>query len=224
MRQGDFATAEVFSEEPLEVVRAFSADGARWLHIVDLDGARARKPVQALGIAGLIDAAGPAVACEVAGGLRTERAVADVLAVGAKRAVLGTTALDDPAMVGRLVRRHGQERLTAAIDVRAGLAVGDAWQVTARGTSVDVAVRRLVDAGIRLFEVTAIGRDGLLAGPDLELLASVAGMDVEVIASGGIRSIADLRAVRALGCLGAIVGRALYDRSIDLRMALEATA
>ena len=224
LRRGDFATADVFSDDPLAVGAAFAAAGAGWLHIVDLDGARAREPVQAPAIGRLLAAVGSAVACEVAGGLRTERAVDDVLAAGAMRAVLGTVALEDPAMVGRLVSRLGPERLVAAIDVRAGLAVGDAWQAAARGTSVDLAIRRLVDAGIRLFEVTAIGRDGLMAGPDLELLATVAAMKVDLIASGGIRSVADLEAVRALGCAGAIVGRALYDGSLDLREALAATA
>ncbi len=224
LRQGDFATADVFSEVPLAVAKAFVVAGARWLHIVDLDGARAGEPMQARTIGRLVDAVGPAVACEVAGGLRTERAVDDVLAAGATRVVLGTVALEDPAMVGRLVSRLGPERLVAAVDVRAGLAVGDAWHPAARGTSVDLAIRRLVDVGIRLFEVTAIGRDGLMAGPDLELLATVADMAVDLIASGGVRSVADLRAVRALGCAGAIVGRALYDGSLDLPEALAATA
>lgn len=224
MRQGDFATADVFSDDPLAVAEAFVAAGARWLHLVDLDGARAGAPVHARTIGRLLEAVGADVACEVAGGLRTERAVDDVLAAGAKRAVLGTVALRNSAMVGRIVRRLGPERLVAAVDVRDGLAVGDAWRPAARGTSVDVAIRTLVDVGIRLFEMTAIGRDGLMAGPDLELLATVAGMEVDLIASGGIRSVADLQAVRALGCAGAIVGRALYDGSLDLPEALAATA
>jgi phosphoribosylformimino-5-aminoimidazole carboxamide ribotide isomerase len=221
LRQGDFAREDLFSDEPVTVATGFSAAGARWLHIVDLDGAREGYPVQTAAIARILDAVvGADVACEVAGGLRTEPAVDAALTAGASRLVLGTAALGDLAMVARLVRRHGSDRIAAAIDVRSGVALGDGWRVGARGTSVAVAVHRLVDAGVELFETTAIERDGLLAGPDVELLAGVVAIGVDVIASGGIRSVADLHDVRAAGCVGAIVGRALYDGSLELREAL----
>jgi len=220
LRQGDFAREDVFSDEPVSVATGFAAAGARWLHIVDLDGAHEGYPVQSAAIARILDAVGADVACEVAGGLRTEPAVDAALGAGAGRVVLGTAALGDLAMVARLVRRHGPDRIVAAIDVRGGVALGHAWRVGARGTSVAVAVRGLVDSGVDLFETTAIDRDGLLAGPDVELLAGVVAMGVDVIASGGIRSIADLHDVRAVGCIGAIVGRALYDGSLELRDAL----
>lgn len=222
LRQGDFAREDVYGEDPAAVATTFAAAGARWVHLVDLDAARAGRPMQLPAIARILDAVGPDVECEVAGGLRTEDAVDDALAAGARRAVLGTAALEDPAMVTRLVRRHGSDRVAAAIDVRDGVAVGDGWRSGARGTRVAVAVRRLVDTGVSLFETTAIERDGLLAGPDLELLAGVVALGVEVIASGGIRSVSDLNDVRAAGCTGAIVGRALYDGSLDLREALAA--
>ena len=230
LRQGDFSQADVFDDDPPAVARTFAAAGARWLHIVDLDGARAGHPVQGRAIGTILDAVGPAVACEVAGGLRTEAAVDAVLEAGAARAVVGTAALRDLAMVDRLVRRHGPERVIAAIDVRGGEAVGDGWRQGAGGVAMGIAIRRLVETGIGSFEVTAIDRDGLMGGPDLELLATAVGLGqtagraIEVIASGGIRSVADLVAVRALGCAGAIVGRALFDGSLDLREALAATA
>ena len=230
LRQGDFARADVFGDEPATIAAAFAAAGARSLHIVDLDGARAGHPVQARTIATILAAVAPTVACEVAGGLRTEVAVDAVLAAGAARAVLGTAALQDLDLAGRLVERHGPERVIAAIVVRAGDAVGDAWRAGAAGVRAGVAIRRLVDAGFRVFEVTAIDRDGLLGGPDLDLLATAVGLGeaadagIAVIAAGGIRSVADLLAVRAAGCAGAIVGRALYDGSLDLSAALAATA
>ena len=229
LRQGDFARTDVFSDEPAATAMSFAAAGARWLHIVDLDGARAGEPAQAETIAAILAVVSPGVACEVAGGLRTEAAVDAMLAAGVARAVLGTAALNDPAMVGRLVRRHGPERVVAAIDVRAGQAVGDAWRTGADGVGVEVAIRRLAEEGIRTFEVTAIDRDGLMGGPDLTLLAAAvefgetAGLDIEIVASGGIRSVADLVAARDCGCSGAIVGRALYDGSLDLRAAIAAT-
>lgn len=146
------------------------------------------------------------------------------LAAGAWRAVLGTSALLDPAMVGRLVARHGPERLAAAIDVRDGLARGEAWRIGAGGIAMVDAIAQLVDVGVTSFEVTAIDRDGALAGPDLDLLAAAVATGSEIIASAGIRTVADLQAIRGIGCTGAIVGRALYDGSLDLAEALAAMA
>ncbi len=222
LRRGDFDQVDVFSDEPATVARTFAAAGARWLHVVDLDGARDGRPRHASAIAQILDAAGSSVACEVAGGLRTEEAVGEILAAGARRAVLGTGALRDLPMVTRLILRHGAERIVAAIDVRDGFALGDGWRFGTGGIGVGMAIEQLVDAGVTVFETTAIERDGLLAGPDLDLLSSVVAFSVEVIASGGIRSLGDLRAVRALGCTGAIVGRALYDGSLELAAALTA--
>lgn len=220
LRQGDFGRSDVYSDDPVDVATRFAAAGARWLHIVDLDGARAGRPLQTDLIAEILDAVGSIVSCEVAGGLRTDEAVAAVFEAGARRAVIGTAALIDPAFVGKLVSRHEAHRISVALDVRDGLAIGEAWRTSAGGLPAIEAVKRLAGAGIRVFETTAIDRDGLLAGPDLDLLASVVELGVEVVASGGIRSVADIAAVRELGCTGAIVGRALYDGSLDLGSAL----
>ena len=222
LREGNFTQVTAFSDEPAAVAASFEDAGARWLHIVDLDGAHAGVPQHMSAITQILQAVGERVACEVAGGLRTDEAVETILASGARRAVLGTAALRDPAMVNRLIRRHGAEQIVAAIDVRDGFALGDAWRPGSDGQRVDTAIQRLRDAGVTRFEVTAIDRDGLLAGPDLQLLESVVTVGIHVIASAGIRSIDDLRAVRAIGCTGAIVGRALYDGSLDLTEALAA--
>jgi phosphoribosylformimino-5-aminoimidazole carboxamide ribotide isomerase len=223
LRQGAFDQADVFSDDPAVVAARFAAAGARWLHIVDLDGARDGQPRHAPAIAQILDAVGTRVSCEVAGGLRSEAAVEAVLAAGARRAVLGTGALLDQPMVGRLIGRHGAERMAVAIDVRDGIALGDGWRAGAAGREVGPVIGQLIEVGVTVFEATAIERDGLMAGPDLDLLAAIAAFGVEVIASGGIRSVEDLRAVRAIGCSGAIVGRALYEGSLDLADALAAT-
>jgi phosphoribosylformimino-5-aminoimidazole carboxamide ribotide isomerase len=223
LRQGDFDRLDVVGDDPAAVALAFIAAGARWLHVVDLDGAQAGSSRHGAAIAQVINALGPDVACEVGGGLRTEESVRAVLESGARRAILGTRALADPAMVGRLVSRHGADRVAVAVDVRDGVAVGEAWRAGARGKSVGEAIEHLIEVGVTTFEVTAIDRDGVLAGPDVELLASAVASGAEVIASGGIRSVGDLRALRAIGCAGAIVGRALYDGSLDLADALAAT-
>jgi phosphoribosylformimino-5-aminoimidazole carboxamide ribotide isomerase len=224
LRQGDFDRMEVVGDDPVAVSLAFAAAGARWLHVVDLDGAQAGTSRHGTAIAQVIAAVGPDVACEVGGGLRSEASVRTVLEFGARRAVLGTRALEDPTMVGRLVSRHGADCVAVAIDVRDGVAVGEAWRAGAAGKPIGEAIERLVDVGVATFEVTAIDRDGVLTGPDLELLASAVASGARVIASGGVRSVADLEAVRAAGCAGAIVGRALYDGSLDLAEAIAATS
>lgn len=222
LQQGDFDRLEVYSDDPMAVAASFEAAGARWLHIVDLDAARSGRPRHTEVIHRILDAVGARVECEVAGGLRSEQTAASVLEAGARRAVLGTAALREPTMAARLVCRYGTARIAVAIDVRDGMALGEAWRSGAGGPTVQEAVGRLVDCGVNVFETTAIDRDGVLAGPDLALLASVVAFGVEVIASGGIRSIEDLLAVRALGCSGAIVGRAVYDGSLDLADAVAA--
>ncbi|MEO5704876.1 MAG: 1-(5-phosphoribosyl)-5-[(5-phosphoribosylamino)methylideneamino] imidazole-4-carboxamide isomerase [Candidatus Limnocylindrales bacterium] len=224
LRQGNFEQMDVYGDDPVRVARQFSAAGARWLHIVDLDGARSGRPRHVADIARMLDAVGADVACEVSGGLRTEASVQSVLESRARRAVLGTRALQDPSMVRRLVSRHGPDRIAVAIDVRDGIAVGEAWQAGVAGRPVAETIQKLIDAGVVTFEVTAIDRDGGLGGPDLELLASAVALGASVIASAGIRSVADISAVRAVGCAGVIVGRALYDGSLDLAEAIAATA
>ena len=224
LRQGDFAREDVYADDPTLVARAFAAAGARWIHVVDLDGARTGERRQSASIAGIVDALrglGPRV--EVAGGLRTMTAIDAVLGAGADRVVIGTAALRDPDFAAEACDRHGSSRIAVAIDVRDGIAVGDGWVAGASGVPVEATIRRLTVAGVATFAVTSIARDGLLEGPDLELLRTCIDLtDATVIASAGIRSIADLDAVRRIGCSGAIVGRALYDGTLDLRSAIAA--
>jgi phosphoribosylformimino-5-aminoimidazole carboxamide ribotide isomerase len=153
------------------------------------------------------------------------RSVDAAHAAGARRVVFGTGALRDPGLVQDTMAAHGEHAVVVAVDVRAGEAVGDAWRPGAAGEPAGELVRRLADLGVTWFEVTAIDRDGLLDGPDLRLLEELVRLDRgRIIASGGIRNVADAAAARDLGCVGAIVGRALYDGSVDLRAAIEELA
>ena len=223
LRQGDFTRVTVFSDDPASIARTFVDAGARRLHVVDLDGARDGVPAHVPAIQAIVAAVGTRSAIEVAGGLRDDAAVAVVLAAGAARAVVGTAALRDPGFAERLVERHGPDRIVVAIDVRGGLAIGEGWRSGAPGVPAETALATLADAGVTTFEATAIDRDGLLGGPDLDLLGRLVRLGRgEVIASGGIATLDDLRAVEALGCAGAIIGRALYEGGIrleDLRSA-----
>jgi phosphoribosylformimino-5-aminoimidazole carboxamide ribotide isomerase len=221
LRQGDFGRETAYSDDPVDVAERFVDGGARWLHVVDLDGARAGSPAHSEVIGRIVAAVGERASVEVAGGLRTVEAVVRVLAAGAARVVIGTAALQDRPFAADLVARHGADRIAVSLDVRAGMAVGEGWVDGASGIPVQSAMDGLADAGVGWFEVTSIDRDGTLRGPDLELLAIVAGDPrVRAIASGGIASIDDLRAVRNLGCAGAIVGRALYDGTLRLEDAI----
>jgi phosphoribosylformimino-5-aminoimidazole carboxamide ribotide isomerase len=218
--EGDFTRETDYGDDPVGVARAFAAAGARTLHIVDLDGAREGRPAQLHTIA---DTAArlPGVRIEVAGGLRTGDDVSAALGAGAERIVVGTRAVSEPAFVQRLIAQYGADRIVVALDVRGGLAVGEGWRNGAPGIGVEHAIRALADAGGEIYEVTAIDRDGRLEGPDLGLLERLVALQRgQVIASGGIRSIEDLHAVRRIGCVGAIVGRALYEGRVNLAEAV----
>jgi phosphoribosylformimino-5-aminoimidazole carboxamide ribotide isomerase len=225
LRRGDFKQETIYGDEPASVAMLFANAGARRVHIVDLDGAREGRPLNHGSIADIVAAVGDRVEPEVAGGLRTAEAVAGAIALGAARVVVGTAALRDPGFAASLVAAYGSDRIVAAIDVRDDRALGDGWREGAMGPAAADALAMLADVGVRHFEVTAIDRDGILEGPDLDLLGRLVALDRgSVIASGGISSLADIRAAAELGCDGVIVGRALYEGRIDLREAVEVAA
>ena len=221
LQQGDFSRETAFSTEPADVARRFADAGARWLHVVDLDGARDGSPAHATQIREIVEAVRDRVSVEIAGGLRDETVVAAALKTGAARVVVGTAALEDPRFAARLVATHGPDKIVVAVDVRRGAAVGHGWAAEAGGIDPAELITRLADVGVATFEVTAIERDGLLIGPDLELYERMVAIGRgAMIASAGISTLDDLRAVRSIGCTGAIVGRALYEGRLDLREAL----
>jgi phosphoribosylformimino-5-aminoimidazole carboxamide ribotide isomerase len=217
LRQGDFDRETSYGDDPVATARDFVAAGSGWVHVVDLDGARDGEPRQLELVGRIASGLAGRARVEVGGGLRTPAAVAMALDAGAARVAIGTAALRDPGFAARLVERHGAGRIVASIDVRDGLALGEGWRTGAPGLPAAAAIERLAEAGVVAFEVTAIERDGLLEGPDVALLRSLAALGLgRIIASGGIASIDDVLAARAAGCSGAIVGRALYEGRIDL--------
>jgi phosphoribosylformimino-5-aminoimidazole carboxamide ribotide isomerase len=218
LRQGDFARETAYSDDPVAVARGFADAGARCIHLVDLDAARSGILAHGDTIRAIVAAVGGRCVVEVAGGLRSLEAVAAILAAGARRAVVGTAALRDPSFAERLVLEHGPDRIAVALDVRDGLAVGHGWAAGAAGVPPEDALRELSLRGVTTFEVTAIERDGTLAGPDLALYERLLalGLASVIIASGGITTADDIETVRHIGCGGVIVGRALYDGTIRL--------
>ena len=225
LTQGDFDRETAYDTDPPAVARRFADAGATWIHVVDLDGAVAGEPVQLQLASEIVAETYGRARVEVGGGLRTPEAVAGALGTGAARAVIGTKALQDPGFAVGLVARYGRHRIAVSIDVRDGQAVGDGWKEGQRGVPAGDAIAALASAGIETFEVTAIERDGLLGGPDLELLRRLVGLGHgRIVASGGVSSIADVIAVQAAGCAGAIVGRAIYEGRVDLRDLARAVA
>ena len=222
---GDFNRETVYGESPSAVAETFAEAGVGWLHVVDLDGARSGAPEQSDAVAAVIGAVGTRLQVQVGGGLRSKDAVDRMLGLGAARVVIGTAALSRPGFAGGLVRRHGSDRIAVALDVRSGQAVGEGWRTGAAGLPPSDAVARIRDEGVETLIVTGIDRDGLLEGPDLDLLDLILHLGTgRVVASGGISSTDDVIRVRELGCSGAIVGRALYEGRLDLRSTLQALA
>jgi phosphoribosylformimino-5-aminoimidazole carboxamide ribotide isomerase len=223
LEQGDFDRETSFSADPLAVATTFASGGATWLHVVDLDGARTGRPQHGATVRTIVAAFGLTVRIDLAGGLRTVEAIEAAVAAGAARVVIGTAALRDPRFAALAVAAHGADRIAVALDVRGGLAIGEGWRSGAPGLPPGEAIRRLADVGVATFEVTSIDRDGLLGGPDLAMLGELVEVGRgSIIASGGVACVEDIEAVRRLGCAGAIVGRALYDGSLDLVDALAA--
>ena len=212
LEQGDFGRV-VARAQPEELVRRFADAGARLIHVVDLDGAR-RARIRPDIVARLAQAAAPAN-LQASGGIRSPADAEQLLAAGVARVVVGTAALVEPEALEQFAAELG-DRLVVAIDVRGGRVAVRGWLEDSGLDAAEVA-RRCAEAGVSRILCTAIERDGMLAGPDLDLLREVSDASgLPVLAAGGIRSESDLAAVAAVGCEGAVVGRALLDGSLPL--------
>jgi phosphoribosylformimino-5-aminoimidazole carboxamide ribotide isomerase len=210
--QGDYERETVFDADPVDAARRWADDGAEFLHVVDLDGAKAGAPQNLEAVARIA----AAVDCpiQVGGGLRDASSLAAILAAGAERVVIGTAALRNPEFLAEALDEHG-ERVVVSVDARDGKVALAGW-TEAGGEGVVKAVGELSSLGVARFLCTAIEVDGTMAGPALGELARIAAAtEAQVIASGGVGSLADLEALArdaAANVEGAIVGRALYER------------
>jgi phosphoribosylformimino-5-aminoimidazole carboxamide ribotide isomerase len=219
LRQGDFGAETVYSDDPVKVSESWRQQGALWLHVVDLDGARSGAPVHTATIRDICRAA--TVPVQVGGGMRTLEAVESTLAAGARRVVLGTAALEDPAMLNEALRLW-PDRIAESLDARDGLLTTHGW-LTETSRQATTAADALASAGVRCIIYTDIARDGTLGGPNfaaIRAIQQVVGEDVEVLASGGVGSLADLLQLRELGVAGVIIGKALYTGGVSLAGAL----
>ncbi len=208
--------------DPLAVARRFAHDGARWVHFVDLDRALGTGDNRELARR-FVAGTGGELLVQVGGALGTEAAIAEMLAWGATRVVIGTRAAIDAGLVARLLARHGPDRLAVGIDARDGRVAARASTTVVDLTPVELA-RRVQAVGARTAIYTDAARDGTLTGPDLDGAQAIAALGLDVIVSGGVASLDDLRRAADAGLAGAIVGRALHEGRFTLAQALACVA
>ncbi|MBV8663050.1 MAG: 1-(5-phosphoribosyl)-5-[(5-phosphoribosylamino)methylideneamino]imidazole-4-carboxamide isomerase [Hyphomicrobiales bacterium] len=218
--RGDMAQATVFNRDPADQARAFAAQGFDWLHVVDLDGAFAGKPMNASAVERIL--ASVTMKVQLGGGVRDMKTVNGWLEKGVARVIIGTAAVEDPAFVQEAARLY-PGRIAVGIDAREGRVAVDGWAKTSDISALDFG-RRFEDAGVAALIYTDISRDGVLQGLNIAATVALAeAVDIPVIASGGLASIDDVKRLLEPDCArlaGAISGRALYDGRLDPREAL----
>lgn len=219
LQQGDYARETVYADDPVAVARQFHRQGARHLHLVDLDGARAGRPVNLDVVRAIVDAVD--LECELGGGVRDEATIESLLAAGLSRLVVGTSALKQPEWFSQMCRRH-PGRLALGVDARDGLVATDGWLETSSVRAVEL-VQQFAEAPLAAIIYTDIATDGMLAGPNVPAMRDMhQAVAVPVIASGGVTTADDVAELAAAGLAGAIVGRALYAGTLTLPDALAA--
>jgi phosphoribosylformimino-5-aminoimidazole carboxamide ribotide isomerase len=220
LEQGDMARATVFHHDPAEQAMAFERAGFEFLHVVDLDGAFAGKPVNAAAVERILEAV--SIPVQLGGGIRDSATIESWFERGVDRVIIGTAAVRDPALV-RYAARKFPDRIAVGLDARDGQVAVEGWAQTSELTAVEIA-RQFEDVGVAAIIYTDIARDGLLQGLNLDATIALAEtISVPVIASGGLASIEDVKALlepRASKLAGAIAGRALYDGRLDAAAAL----
>lgn len=224
LRQGDYTQETRYDDDPLPMMLQHAAAGADWLHLVDLDGARSGGYTLATLLR--VIKRNTTLKVQTGGGVRNEKDVEVILATGADRVVVGSLAIRDPERVMGWLKAYGPGLITVALDARRE--ADGAWRLPSHGwtapstQTLDELAARFADAGLRHLLCTDIDRDGMLAGPNLDLYRWLVPQlpGVQVQASGGVRSVADIAAARAAGCAGAVLGKALLEQRFTIAEAL----
>ena len=217
--RGEYSKMTVYSDRPFEKAESFFRAGAEYVHVVDLQGARygvGANREAAAQIAGV-----PGIRAELGGGIRTEDDIRRALDDGFFRVILGTSALEDPSFLEKVVSKYG-EKIAVGVDVRDGFVAVRGWLETSR-TECFAFVEHLEKIGVRTVMCTDISRDGAMRGTNTELYKRLHDrFTLDIIASGGVTTLEDVKALRETGAAGVIIGRALYDGALDLAEAIEA--
>jgi phosphoribosylformimino-5-aminoimidazole carboxamide ribotide isomerase len=225
LRQGDYAQETVFSDDPTEMARRWSDEGTRWLHLVDLDGAKAGRPVNHEVVRAIVQASG--VKCELGGGIRDETAIRRMLDdVGVERVIIGTQALKQPEWF-RSMARQWPGRLVLGIDARDGMVATEGWLDVSKTSAIDLA-KSYVGLDLAAVVYTNIANDGMMAGVDegtIRDMIALTELGLPVIASGGVTTLNDVKRLAEVShqhpmLIGAIIGRAIYEGSIRVADAI----
>ena len=219
LRQGDYNQETVFDEDPVAVARRFEAAGAKWLHVVDLDGAREGEPKNLATIRAIVGAVRMSV--EMGGGIRTTAAAQGLLDLGLARVILGTRAAREPEWLAEVATKF-PGRVALGLDARDGRVAVEGWREETARTASDL-VASVAGLPLAAIIYTDIARDGMMSGPNIEATAVlVKASPFPVIASGGVTTVDDVRRLKKVGVAGAIIGRSLYEGKITLDAALAA--
>lgn len=216
--KGDFSTAHQVAEGALKTALDFEKAGAEWIHMVDLDGSLMKKRVNEKIF--LSVAENTALKVEVGGGIRTMQDIDFYMSSGISRVILGSVALKDPELVKKAVNAYG-DKIAVGIDAKNGYAAAEGWTQTSDIYFTDLA-KKMEQCGVKTIIYTDISKDGTLSGPNLEQLDEINNaVSCDIIASGGVTDIDDIKALKSLGLYGAICGKSIYSGSLDLKQALE---
>ena len=217
--QGDYEKMTVYSHDPISLAKTMQAAGAEWLHLVDLEGARFGTRPHLSFVSEICEKT--ALSAEIGGGVRTMEAIADYLAAGAARVILGTSAATDPAFLEKAVSRYG-ERIAVGADFKDGAVAVRGW-LEKTGEAPETFLERVEKLGVKTVICTDISRDGAMRGSNLELYRSLSGrFSFHLIASGGVSSAKEIARLKEAGVYGAILGRAYYENALSIPEALEA--
>lgn len=216
--QGDFDKETVYSDDPRATALKWQSMGAKFLHVVDLDGARAGEPQNITTIKNILDAV--KIPIEVGGGIRTLDDVEKLLALGVRRVILGSVAVENISLVEDAAKKFG-DKIVVGIDARGGFVATHGWEKSSAVKAEELA-KKIVAAGVKTIIYTDIAKDGMLSGVNAENFAELAkNSGAEIIASGGVKSLEDIRALKAAKIAGVIVGKAIYTGTLDLKVAID---
>jgi phosphoribosylformimino-5-aminoimidazole carboxamide ribotide isomerase len=217
--QGDYNQETIYGDSPFDMAQRFAAEGANWIHMVDLDGAKDGKRVNDLFV---IEAAKKLnVNIQIGGGIRTEKDILHYLENGVARVIIGSIAVSNPGFAIEMIKKYGK-KIVIGIDAKDGFVATHGWLETSETQAIELG-KRFAEAGADTFIFTDIATDGTLSGPNLAAVTEMAQVTGKnVIASGGVSSLADLQAVNSAAVEGAIVGKALYENRFTLKQAMEA--
>ena len=220
LRKGDYETAHKVAEDPLETAKTFEKAGAKWIHMVDLDGAKAKKPVNDQIIFDVVKNTGLKV--EIGGGIRDMETIRYYLDGGVARVILGSVALKDPELVKEAIETFGRDRIVVGIDAMYGKVAAEGWTDRSQIDYIDLA-KAMEQIGVKTIIFTDISRDGMLTGPNLEMLKALnEAVSCDIVASGGICDLDDVIDCRDLNLYGTICGKSLYSGNLNLQEAIHA--